>query len=75
MPGQGEIGGGSCKVKFCITPTGAKTPFWWYHLDDVHEGDVTLTIDATGAQVVPRQAPGKFTAVIKKGQRVVFKWK
>jgi hypothetical protein len=73
MPGNGEITAGSCKVKFCITPSGA-TPFWWYHLDDVHKGDVTLTIDATGVQVVPNQAPGKFAVVIKKGQRVVFDW-
>jgi len=81
MPGNGDITGGSCKVKFQITPTGATTPIWWYDLDEKYTGDITLKIDVTKAGVVTDDvantvlATKKFTVVIGRQQNVHLDWK
>jgi hypothetical protein len=77
MPGSGEIGGGSCTVKFRAvgkTPTADNTPGGDARVYDDSTGcpfDLTITVGTGGGQPTPLQ-PGKYKVTLNAGDEVRF---
>ena len=76
MPGQGEIGGGSCCLDFKIGPK--NNPHTTWHHDDTDQAcPFTLTIEVykrRGKRALKSVKSGKYTLVVKRGDRVKLAW-
>ncbi len=77
MPGNGEIGGGSCTVWFRAnnkTPTADPVPGGKAQVYDdsmASPFDLTITVGGGGGQPTTLQ-PGKYKVTLNAGDRVTF---